>query len=696
MKKRFLALSLIALATPIVLAGCDNKNNNQKEEEPQLVESVSLPVSSANLILGESYKLTPKFETNAPTMPLISYVSSDSTVASVDDQGNILATGVGDAVVTVHFGGVSTTCDVNVSLMDCVPLIRLENFYSDNLTIDLGSTVDLKAYVFFNTQKFACDFTYKSSSITAGSFDGTKYTPKKKGNIDITISGDFFGYKLAEKVVHLNVKEVVSFSLTKKGDVQDINSVYLYNYKTYGKYSYLTEFEFDCFVIEKGEKKAPTSIELVDNNEGAVIYDATNSKLTIKEKTVGTANLKVSYVDKLGETYSKLYPISVNYSFVPYEEGEPVQTLETLTGEVDTSEIFSTFDPADQKITVAQSADGKKNYEVVDGKIIGLEDHGDTVQTIRIGNGLILKEIKFTTISKFIRTAADLDMFRLVTDAEIEEDGNYCHKFIINNKRMIEGTYVLANDIDASGFTLKDRGRITGEGAGAFSPYGFRGTFDGQGHTISNLTFSRGGIFTCVGTDGVVKNVGFENAKFDAYNKEDRVVIGSYINNAVIQNVYVHVDKNPNINASGTICHNVNLSTIFKNCLIVMDDVSHELNCDFGYGALSSYCTSYTSLGTAGEEFMLDTYVVANCPLIKGQRFSTGDKFYYCDAENCSFDLIDKKSVDGQTLYPKYTIPHIKHFKTMADYEESTGNDYSSFSSKYWEVKGNTISWKMN
>ncbi|SDG44391.1 VCBS repeat-containing protein [Bradyrhizobium sp. Rc2d] len=85
---------------------------------------------------------------------------------------------------------------------------------------------------------------------------------------------------------------------------------------------------------------------------------------------------------------------------------------------------------------------------------------------------------------------------------------------VINNindlqaiQNNLSGDYVLAVDIDASGFNFTPIGS-------ASNP--FIGTFDGQGHTITNLTVNSAsdgdtGLFADIGATGVVRNVGLTN-----------------------------------------------------------------------------------------------------------------------------------------------------------------------------------------
>lgn len=119
-----------------------------------------------------------------------------------------------------------------------------------------------------------------------------------------------------------------------------------------------------------------------------------------------------------------------------------------------------------------------------------------------------------------ISTATELlDMAK-----EINENGNY-----------IRGnTYLLEADIDLSGIDFpmigtnkKDEQLYFLEGE--LETGGFNSTFDGQGHTINNLTLEKGdgspivGFFSKIGEYGVVKNLNIVNAKISHKNSDNVV-----------------------------------------------------------------------------------------------------------------------------------------------------------------------------
>lgn len=138
---------------------------------------------------------------------------------------------------------------------------------------------------------------------------------------------------------------------------------------------------------------------------------------------------------------------------------------------------------------------------------------------------------------------------------DMDENGSYivdsyddlCSVALMINSGIdeyVNGSYVLASDIDCKGEDWTER-EIIGT-----STVQFNGTFDGQGHTISNLNSGADvegedsgciqGLFAVLGEDAVVKNLNFTNATVwsDSTLAEGSAVIAKQ-NNGTIQNCTV-------------------------------------------------------------------------------------------------------------------------------------------------------------
>ncbi|MGF7059163.1 S-layer homology domain-containing protein [Brassicibacter mesophilus] len=124
-----------------------------------------------------------------------------------------------------------------------------------------------------------------------------------------------------------------------------------------------------------------------------------------------------------------------------------------------------------------------------------------------------------------IQTAADLSKLAELVNSDDEATRNaYNSKY-----------YKLINDLDLSGYADGD----------GWNPIGmdtlFWGTFDGDGHKISNLTINRNadyqGLFGLVSSVGIVKNIGVVNANVIGKNCVGGVA--GYVWGATVENSFV-------------------------------------------------------------------------------------------------------------------------------------------------------------
>ena len=107
---------------------------------------------------------------------------------------------------------------------------------------------------------------------------------------------------------------------------------------------------------------------------------------------------------------------------------------------------------------------------------------------------------------------------------------------------VFAGTYVLANDIDATEYVHNfNNGWSSGWN-------GLTGTFDGRGYTIDGITIRQGGLFAVI-SSGTVKNVAFTNVKFSALDDNGEAkgnhlyVLATLLNQAAtITDIYVEID----------------------------------------------------------------------------------------------------------------------------------------------------------
>ena len=169
------------------------------------VTGISLDQSSMTIKKGETPKLAATISPANATDKAVTWTSSDSSVASVDDTGNITAVESGSAIITVktHDGGYTSQCMVTV----IVPVtgITLEK---TSLSLALGSTATLKTslqpddatdtkilWTSSNPDIVAVDdsgnlsaLSFGQAVITATSHDGG-FTAQCSVTVDIPVTG---------------------------------------------------------------------------------------------------------------------------------------------------------------------------------------------------------------------------------------------------------------------------------------------------------------------------------------------------------------------------------------------------------------------------------------------------------------------------------------------------------------------------
>ncbi len=186
---------------------------------------------------------------------------------------------------------------------------------------------------------------------------------------------------------------------------------------------------------------------------------------------------------------------------------------------------------------------------------------------------------------------------------DTDENGNFiiktyddlCTMAVMVNSgenEYVEGSYVLANDIDCQGHAW-----TTPIGTGTIQ---FNGKFDGQGYTISNLNVnsnvedgSRQGLFAVLGEDSVVKNLNVDNASvFPAENGAGAIAKQNTgtIKNCMVKNSSIQLG---NLNYLGGIA-GLNNGTI-ENCAVVNSHLTRRLG---GTSSLTMGGITETNNGT--------------------------------------------------------------------------------------------------
>ena len=194
-------------ATVSIKCGTMNKSftveQSAKTADPVTVEDISLNKTTLELEEGESEILVATVIPENATDKTISWSSSDSAIASVDNEGKVMAVKEGAATITAKAGGKTATCSVSVSKK--VLAVTEVSLSKTELTLTEGEEETLSATV---TPDDATDITvtWSSSDTTVASVDDNgKVTAVKEGEATITAKA---GEKTATCVVSVSKKVI--------------------------------------------------------------------------------------------------------------------------------------------------------------------------------------------------------------------------------------------------------------------------------------------------------------------------------------------------------------------------------------------------------------------------------------------------------------------------------------------------------
>ena len=239
-------------------------------------------------------------------------------------------------------------------------------------------------------------------------------------------------------------------------------------------------------------------------------YGATDKSLAYAVENYLTDYVGVNHTDV--EKIKKIMLSSYIPSDVIYLDGER-QVIEVSK--------------SDNEINLGDTA-----YETVEGVYLGGNKIGDSISAIdganlsgvygereltvvlNTENGRKIVKVPVLVVTKYIRNAEDL-----TTSLRISDNGNF-------------GYYELKNDITLDSLS-------NGEAKVAFDgSNGFRGIFEGKGHTITSVLGDHG-LFGFVGNGAIIRNVKFDIS--GNVNVMNKTIIADYVLGARIENVTINV-----------------------------------------------------------------------------------------------------------------------------------------------------------
>lgn len=508
-------------------------------------------------------------------------------------------------------------------------LLHAYNFAEGLLVTVSGNEVNIERRDFFNQEKIKTDwvikepsnkssFTYtdarKETRVAPTFAEGTTMTVEKHSQDSVVLK---FPSAVHEDFVQYYTVEVKD---------EEGNPVQLYRLGTgYAATSpnYVTDFYFGITrmastqsLVVKGLSAGVRytfkvcAVETFGNASSPLTatytYNAVDETIEVPE--VQYVGLSTYQKATDGIQVSKATQVTLDLSaYANQIQGEPVEaTNETLGGAI-------TVDGTSQGTKVVLSTTGLGSQYGTQKLAIyfAQKENGAVVKYTKVSVNVLL-------CTYVLKTADDLDAFGALSKAESASPGVWAGHFVLGNDIAYNKQFTPFITRETVNSATASIGSTPWANWTDVVSYGFKGVFDGLGHTIEGLeiigqaTWSNNagepdacGFIGLLNNTGVIRNVAFTNASFTGAGNQGGGFI-SYASNGTMENIYVSYARLANAgtgNVGTFIGVDSRAAARIKNCYVDLTKATvsgsniwaigrvHE-----GYGVVSRvYVTGSTS-----------------------------------------------------------------------------------------------------
>ncbi|MBQ3493013.1 MAG: Ig-like domain-containing protein [Clostridia bacterium] len=493
----------------------------EKPNEDKLTFNISESVKTIKEY--DTFYLTTDYEGEET----VSYVSGNSGVATVDNQGLVTGVSVGETTITVTIKNVSKVCYLTIEEDTSVPVLSLGNVEGETISLNIQDEFDLGAVVKNNGVVVSANLTFESENQQVATVSNVGVVSAVGvGETVINVSGEYRGKPLSAEVA-VSVERKVSFNLTIEEDtiyaVAELNGENFVNTTRA-----VANLVVDSVTITNG-----FTFESEDQ-EIATVDESGN----VVAKKVGETKI-YCYYQLDGEQIYAYKTLTVDYAVVDYNAEVLVEKSEEVTTAIfdelfiDEQTVIKVLDVADTEIEI-EISDGVLNEETLKSFT------GD--RAWRIYNQAYAYNVKVVVADYVIGTA---DKFKEVMPTLTSE-------------------YVILSQ------NISGVGKYTNNKTNTFT-----GVFDGRGYTISNVEIANNGIFTYV-LGATVKNLAITNAKVGQLSS----VFAIQIDGLTLDNIYVKIDSMgyDETNPSGAIGVQIGGVLTVNNSLVIVDGIDANSN----------------------------------------------------------------------------------------------------------------------
>lgn len=369
MKK--ISIFLFAAAALIWGAGCEESSDTDKGITVSAIALDSSLSGGITLVVGETTNIAGKVSVlpeEAAGLPE-SYHSSDTSIVTVDEAGNVKAVSPGLAMITITVGGKNAHFEVKIEAQKVpVESVTLPEEWADGVTLKAGETMDIAnqaAYTPSNATHTDESYASSNEEVATVSAEGL-VTALKPGETEITITIDSKSASFTLTVEKVAVETVtlpdelangITMIIGETRNIAGQATIAPEN-ATYKEESYDSSDKSVATVSETGEIEALAAGE----TEITVTVDGVDAKFTLTVKSTGVLIDEIT----LSETSQEI-DLGETLDLIPLLTITPADNTEGVTYTSSNPEVAT----VDDKGMITSKAVGETTITV------SAKDHAD-------------------------------------------------------------------------------------------------------------------------------------------------------------------------------------------------------------------------------------------------------------------------------------------------------------------------------
>lgn len=607
LRKYALAALFVCLICSLAFVAC-KKNPDSSTDNPSKPPIEEVKVELSDSVLTMDINDTATLTVREGGSGNLKWKSSNTAVATVDDNGTVAAIAEGTAEIEVTTANGKATCTVLVVNSYVAPVLTVS---TDEITLTIGDDYLLLPKLIYKGHdctaeaQFGCTVAdgEKDSIVTVvKNADGFLFTAQTYGATKYVVHVEYAGVSLSA---------VVNVSVIDAGIVFDVVNIapttdgYCAQLSTYAIGDYMTAITPVVNVIEKGQTTNNAEIAYTTDNERvATVVDG-----KIVAVDAGTTKVRGTYKES-----GFIINVTVD---------KPVFEVVATNGVVEVGRLADVaFDiRLEGSLVSATIGNAQVGKSITDGMLTLDREKLEAMPVANYG-----EHVALFIETNLVKYSTEIELYTLIVKNKQDymSIGSLSKAACKNNDKLFGGYFVFADNITVNGGMSEfiDRTKTDFNGNGS---QGFCGIIDGRGYVISGLTKTtdNGNAFISVmHTDGVLKNLGFIHAKFETDSGSFLIHTGA----GTVENVYVQYDKisgGSSEGYSGTI-YNANLS-LNKMVVDVTNAQISGNGSNFALMTANRHANLKNFICLFGNNYILKDVIDGNVTVENDQDFTNDD-----------------------------------------------------------------------